>query len=159
MGKHSNIILVDENGMIVAYYICDRYPNQISYDGKTTWTRVEAYSKATGLPNILHIMESERTDQYRGVPYLAGVIEPLLQLRRYTESELMAANGGGTPSLVVYSFLASAAASVIASFAGCTGDRQKHLIAANVIIRPNRYHTHNQHPSPDKTRSSYEHPD
>lgn len=82
---------VDENGMIAAYYICDRYPNQISYDGKTTWTRVEAYSKATGLPNILHIMESERPDQYRGVPYLAGVIEPLLQLRRYTESELMAA--------------------------------------------------------------------
>lgn len=43
------------------------------------------------LPNILHIMDSERPDQYRGVPYLAQVIEPLLQLRRYTESELMAA--------------------------------------------------------------------
>ena len=36
-------------------------------------------------------MDSERPDQYRGVPYLAQVIEPLLQLRRYTESELMAA--------------------------------------------------------------------
>ena len=32
-------------------------------------------------------MDSERPDQYRGVPYLAQVIEPLLQLRRYTESE------------------------------------------------------------------------
>ena len=36
-------------------------------------------------------MDSERPDQYRGVPYLAQVIEPPLQLRRYTESELMAA--------------------------------------------------------------------
>ena len=36
-------------------------------------------------------MESERPDQYRGVSYLAQVIEPLLQLRRYTESELTAA--------------------------------------------------------------------
>ena len=41
--------------------------------------------------HILHIMESERPDQYRGVSYLAQVIEPLLQLRRYTESELTAA--------------------------------------------------------------------
>ena len=53
--------------------------------------RVEAYGRRTGLPNILHIMESERPDQYRGVSYLAQVIEPLLQLRRYTESELTAA--------------------------------------------------------------------
>ena len=36
-------------------------------------------------------MDSERPDQYRGVPYLSQIIEPLLQLRRYTESELMAA--------------------------------------------------------------------
>ena len=43
------------------------------------------------MPNILHIMTAERPDQYRGVPYLAKVIEPLLQIRRYTESELMAA--------------------------------------------------------------------
>lgn len=43
------------------------------------------------LPQILHIMESERPDQYRGVPLIAPIIEPLLQLRRYTESELIAA--------------------------------------------------------------------
>ena len=46
---------------------------------------MQAYGERTGLPNILHIMESERPDQYRGVSYLAQVIEPLLQLRRYTE--------------------------------------------------------------------------
>jgi lambda family phage portal protein len=36
-------------------------------------------------------MDSERPEQYRGVPYLAQVMEPLLQLRRYTEAEIMAA--------------------------------------------------------------------
>lgn len=81
---------IDKNGMVVAYYVCNSYPYQCSAE-KQEWVRVEAYGKKTGLPNILHVMDSERPDQYRGVPYLAQVIEPLLQLRRYTESELMAA--------------------------------------------------------------------
>ncbi|MBR2132222.1 MAG: phage portal protein [Oscillospiraceae bacterium] len=81
---------VDENGMVVAYYIRNTYPFEIVV-GETKWTRVLVYGERTGLPNILHIMDSERPDQYRGVPYLAPVIETLLQLRRYTESELMAA--------------------------------------------------------------------
>ena len=81
---------VDENGRVVAYYVCSGYPRQI-VSGKLTWTRVKAFGDETGLPNILHVMDSERPDQYRGVPYLAQVIEPLLQIRRYTESELMAA--------------------------------------------------------------------
>lgn len=81
---------VDENGRVVAYYICNSYPGQNTTEPQK-WTRVMAYGERTGLPNILHIMDSERPDQYRGVPYLAQVIEPLLQLRRYTESELMAA--------------------------------------------------------------------
>lgn len=81
---------VDKEGMIVAYYVRNTYPYQLTTE-KTEWVRVPAYGELTGLPNILHIMDSERPDQYRGVTYLAPVIEELLQLRRYTESELMAA--------------------------------------------------------------------
>ena len=81
---------VDDNGMVVAYHVCNCYPWQLVREPQE-WTRVEAYGSRTGLPNILHVMHSERPDQYRGVTYLAQVIEPLLQLRRYTESELMAA--------------------------------------------------------------------
>jgi type 2 lantibiotic, mersacidin/lichenicidin family len=44
----------------------------------------------------------------------AGIIE-------LSEEDLVAANGGGTPILFTYSLLASGAASVVASFAGCTG--------------------------------------
>lgn len=81
---------VDKNGRIEAYYIRNTYPFELGIE-PTEWSRVQAYGERTGLPNILQIMESERPDQYRGVSYLAQVIEPLLQLRRYTESELSAA--------------------------------------------------------------------
>lgn len=81
---------VDKNGKIVAYHIANTYPNQ--WDGTSTeFVRVEAYGRETGLPNILHIMDTERPEQYRGVPYLAQAIEPLLQMRRYTEAEITAA--------------------------------------------------------------------
>lgn len=81
---------VDKNGKIVAYHICNNYPNQLTAT-QSKWTRVLAYGKESNMPNIFHIMSTERPDQYRGVPFLAPVIETILQLRRYTESELMAA--------------------------------------------------------------------
>lgn len=81
---------VDNQGLITAYYVSKHYPYELITESNE-WQRIEAIGQRTGLPNILQIMDSERTDQYRGVSYLAQVIEPLLQLRRYTESELTAA--------------------------------------------------------------------
>jgi lambda family phage portal protein len=81
---------VDRNGKIVAYHIANNYPYQFNAE-PTEFARVSAYGETTGLPNILHIMDSERPEQYRGVPYLAQAIEPLLQMRRYTEAEITAA--------------------------------------------------------------------
>lgn len=81
---------VDHNGCVVAYHICNVYPGEFLLS-TAKWTRVEAIGEKTGLPNIIQIMEVERPDQYRGVSYLAPVIETLLQQRRYTESELTAA--------------------------------------------------------------------
>lgn len=82
---------VDKDGMVVAYHIRSTYPFELGAPSRTEWARVLAYQEHTGLPNVLHVIDTERPDQYRGVSYLAQVIEPLLQLRRYTESELMAA--------------------------------------------------------------------
>ena len=81
---------VDKNGTIQAYHIRNTYPLERTIND-TKWVRGQAYGERTDLPNILHIMDSERPEQYRGVSYLAQVIEPILQLRRYTESELVAA--------------------------------------------------------------------
>lgn len=85
-----NGVEVDKNGKIVAYHICSTYPNSNLY-AKKEWTRVQAFGARTGNPNVLMIYESERAEQYRGVPYLAPVIESLKQLTRYSEAEMMAA--------------------------------------------------------------------
>lgn len=81
---------VDKNGAVVAYHVANSYPYQYNAE-PTKFVRISAFGEKTGLPNILHIMDTERPEQYRGVPYLAQVIEPLLQMRRYTEAEITAA--------------------------------------------------------------------
>lgn len=88
--------LLDEDGGIVrgcfgepvAYYVYESHPKGKMVAPKRR--KIPAYDK-TGCPNILHVMEAERPGQLRGVPLLASVIEPLKQLGRYTEAELMAA--------------------------------------------------------------------
>ena len=82
---------VNKQGKAVAYYVRNNYPWEVNAD-VTEWQRVEIYGKKTGLPNILHLMcDVERPGQYRGIPLIAPVIEPILQIRRYTDSELTAA--------------------------------------------------------------------
>lgn len=86
-----NGVEVDSDGAVVAYHICNQYPNSSIKGILKEWKRVEAFGKNTGNQNILHVMESERCEQYRGVPYLAPIIECLKQITRYTEAELTAA--------------------------------------------------------------------
>lgn len=81
---------LNRNGEIVAYHFVNRHPLS-QKSGKREWVRVEAFGKETGRRNVIHLMESERPEQRRGVPILAPVIEALKQLGRYTEAELMAA--------------------------------------------------------------------
>lgn len=85
-----NGVEVDSNNRVVAYHICSTYPNSNLYARKE-WKRVKAFGDKTGIPNVLMIYETERAEQYRGVPYLAPVIESLKQLTRYSEAEMMAA--------------------------------------------------------------------
>lgn len=81
---------VDISGKVVAFHICNTYPGEYNGD-LPEYTRVKAFGEHSGMPNLIYAMVSERPDQYRGVPILAPAIENLLQIRRYTESELMAA--------------------------------------------------------------------
>lgn len=78
-------------GEPIAYYICRKHPGSMSSMFGEEYDRIPAYGRKTGLANVIHIMESERPGQTRGVPVLASVIEPLKQLGRYTDAELMAA--------------------------------------------------------------------
>lgn len=81
---------VNKSGAVTAYYFRNTYPFEMTAE-PTNWVRVEAVGELTGLPNVIHLMTAERPDQYRGVSFLAPVIEAILQIRRYTESELTAA--------------------------------------------------------------------
>lgn len=85
-----NGVEINDKGGVEAYYVCNTYPNS-NLKSLKEWVRVQAFGKRTGMPNILMIFETERPEQYRGVPYLAPVIENLKQLTRYSEAELMAA--------------------------------------------------------------------
>ena len=85
-----NGVEVTAGGRVVAYHICSTYPNSQLLATKK-WERVKAFGDRTGTPNVLMIFEAERAEQYRGVPYLAPVIESLKQLTRYSDAEMMAA--------------------------------------------------------------------
>ena len=86
-------IEIDDDGKKVAYFVCNQYPDEYMriYQKPREWVRVAAYGKKTGNPNILHLYNATRAGAYRGVPLLAIAIEPLKQLTRYSEAELMAA--------------------------------------------------------------------
>lgn len=78
----------DEYGCPVAYYISKVHPKD-RYAGNVEYEKILAFGEKTGRRNILHIMETERPGQRRGVPLLAPVIEQLKQLTRFSEAELM----------------------------------------------------------------------
>ena len=87
-----NGVEIDKTGAIVAYWISDKVPNDpLDIENIAKWQRVKAFGQITGAPNILQICHDTRADQYRGVPYLAPVLETLKQLSRYTTAELIAA--------------------------------------------------------------------
>lgn len=84
---------IDDDGMVIAYHFSSRHPGSGSsyWGGEQKWTRVLARGENSGRYNVLHLMESERPDQRRGVPIIAPVIEALKKLDQYTEAELTAA--------------------------------------------------------------------
>lgn len=86
-----NGVEIDTDGAIVAYWVSNQVPGEPITSMLTTWARVEAYGKRTSIPNILQISNDTRPEQYRGVPYLAPVIETLKQVYRYTNAELTSA--------------------------------------------------------------------
>ncbi len=81
---------IDASGKPVAYWFRNSHPFE-STTIPMEWKRVKAYGDKTGLPNVIHIINTERPDQYRGVSYLAPVIEAVLQISRYSSAEVMAA--------------------------------------------------------------------
>ena len=87
-----NGVEINSDGAVIAYWIASRVPLDLANPSKELeWTRVETFGRRTGMPNVLQISHEERPEQYRGVPYLAPVIEIIKQISRYANAELIAA--------------------------------------------------------------------
>jgi phage portal protein, lambda family len=83
---------IDAEGAIEAYWISNKAPGDLIEAAQMdAWVRVKAFGDLSGTPNIVQICHDVRSEQYRGVPYLAPVIETLKQVSRYTNAELTAA--------------------------------------------------------------------
>ena len=81
---------INKDGAVVAYWVSNRVPwDPTDIEQAPEW--VKAFGSETGTPNMLQICHDLRPEQYRGVPYLAPVIETLKQVSRYTNAELTAA--------------------------------------------------------------------
>ncbi|SFG29837.1 phage portal protein, lambda family [Duganella sp. CF458] len=83
---------VDDFGATVAVHVANRHPSALArVRGTISYDRIPVRGEQTGRINVIHLFKRLRPDQRRGEPYLAPVIEPLKQLDRYTEAEIMAA--------------------------------------------------------------------
>lgn len=80
----------EKDGTPKNYHILTRHPGDRLNPFKTEWQIVPAFT-GSGRKNIIHLMSHARPGQSRGIPYLAPAIEPLRQLEKYSEAELMAA--------------------------------------------------------------------
>lgn len=90
--KIINGIEVNAQGAIEAVWVSNRQWNEpTTLDGELKWQRVRFFGERTGQRNVLHICADTRPGQFRGVPFLAPVIESLKQLSRYSDAELTSA--------------------------------------------------------------------
>lgn len=80
-------------------HIANAYPSGMIVG--TRWTPVPFFGPSTGRINLIHVFERRRPGQVRGIPYLGSVIEPLMQLKRYSEAELQAAVVSGAFAVFV----------------------------------------------------------
>lgn len=84
---------MDEHGAPIAYHILKHHPGSVEFPSRLNGDtdRVRAFGELTGRRNVIQLLTIERPGQSRGAPYLAPVIEPLKQLTRYRDAELMKA--------------------------------------------------------------------
>jgi lambda family phage portal protein len=80
----------DTQGAPLIYHVMDGYPDGQLNRG-FTWTPLPVFNAQTNRRNVLHLYRTLNTDQTRGVPLIAPIVEPLKQLDRYTDAELDAA--------------------------------------------------------------------
>ena len=78
----------DQSGTPIKYHICSDFPNNYHKGNDLKWQDVTAWGAKTGLRNIIHVYKMMRPGQTRGIPYLAGIIDSLHNLTKYSKAVL-----------------------------------------------------------------------
>lgn len=126
----------DEHGSPTRYHIRSRFPETggAFRTGPDTWDAVPVFGPS-GARIALHLFERLRPDQTRGVPLLAPVMEPLKQLDRYTEAEIMAAVVSAFFTVFVRSPTGQGLGDLEApGFAGAPAPRGDYRLGAGAIL-------------------------
>lgn len=83
----------DKHGAPIAYHIRNAHPSDPRAAGladPNTWTRVRRFN-SWGRPQILHIYETMRPDQSRGVASMAAALQEMRMLKHFRKTELQRA--------------------------------------------------------------------
>lgn len=81
----------DSNGVVQRYHVANRHPGEYFAAEAPRWAKVPAFGEYSWLRQAWDLGWKVRPDQTRGVPLLAMAIEPIKQIDRYGDAELMAA--------------------------------------------------------------------
>jgi lambda family phage portal protein len=87
------------------------------------WIYIPAFGAETGQPNVLHLMETIRPGQRRGIPIIAPTIELALTLDRYMKAEAVAAQVQALFTVLIKSLNPEAAAGEMSSMEGEKGEQ------------------------------------
>jgi lambda family phage portal protein len=85
--------IVMDGGVPVGCWIRSQHPGEVRSTTRiASWEFYPFFGADTGRRRVLHVWnDKERPGQVRGAPYLAPILEPLVQISRYGGAELMAA--------------------------------------------------------------------
>ena len=88
-GRIIDGVEIDAKGAVVRYHVTSHHPLSRNISREQTWVAIDAYSRETGAPNILHVMTHERPEQRRGIPFVAAEIEQIVHnsLEREVKSD------------------------------------------------------------------------
>lgn len=86
-------ITLSSIGQPIGCTIRSNHPgDDIVLAGPPTWEYFPVFGAETGRRRVLHVWnDKERPGQVRGAPFLAPILEPLRQLSKWSENEMMAA--------------------------------------------------------------------
>lgn len=91
-------VQLDNHGAPYSYWVQEFHPGD-TY--RSPWRQILAFGRASGRVNAWLEFERLRPGQTRGIPYLANALEPMAQLERYQDQELMAAIVGGSLTVLL----------------------------------------------------------